>query len=54
MATDNALFSFSLAIGVAISLTATNLIIERASGLFDRSYVAGMYVVMLLLLLHMP
>ena len=33
------LFSFSLGIGVAISLTATNLIVERASGLFDRSYV---------------
>ena len=41
---DNELLCSSVGIGVAISLTATNLIVERASGLFDRSYVAGIQV----------
>ena len=30
-----------IGLGVAISLTATNLINDRQSGLFDRSYAAG-------------
>lgn len=33
--------SCRVGLGVAISLTATNLINDRQSGLFDRSYAAG-------------
>ena len=37
--------SYRLTLAVAIPLTVTNLIMERKGGLFDRSWVAGLYSV---------